>query len=148
MSKNLASGLLYRSKKKIRTSFLFPLIKNPWGRGWSKDYSTKKCAVNQVEEKLFLDEGAFFIKDKKVISAKFFVNISRRYVMYVIFYHYTDKIWNSETFGRFRNFRNCQLWESNPCHCGANSIELTAMICNFVILISCSNTIPNSRPLF
>ena len=39
-------------------------------------------------------------------------------------------------------------WESNPCHCGANSIELTTMICNSAILISCSNTIPNSRPLF
>ena len=53
-----------------------------------------------------------------------------------------DNLWNSATFACFRNFRNCQLRESNPCHCGANSIELTTMICNFAILISCSNTTP------
>ena len=68
--------------------------------------------------------------------------------MYVMFYHYKDNLWNSATFARFRNFRNCQLRESNPCHCGANSIELTTMIYNFAILISCSKAIPNSRPLF
>ena len=32
--------------------------------------------------------------------------------------------------------------ESNPCHCGTNSIELTTIICNI------ANTIPDSRPLF
>ena len=90
----------------------------------------------------------FFIKDKKVIAAKFPVNISRRYVMYVMFYHYRDNLWNSATFARFRNFRNCQLRESNPCHFGANSIELTTIICIFIILISCSNPNPNFRPLF
>ena len=146
--KNLAPGLLYKSKEKIKASFLFPLIKKPCERGWSKNYSTKKCALNQGEEKLFLEESAFFIKDKKVISAKFSVNISRRYVMYVMFYHCTDNLWNSATFAHFRNFRNFQLRESNPCHCGANSIELMTMICNFAILISCSNTTSNSRPLF
>ena len=92
-SQNLAPGLLYKSKEKIRASFLFPLIKKPWRQDWSKNYSTKKCALNQGEEKLFLEEGAFFIKDKKVISAKFSVNISRRFVMYVIFYHYKDNLW-------------------------------------------------------
>ena len=79
--KNFAPGLLYKSKEKIRVSFLFPLIMKPWGQGWSKNYSTKKCALNQGEEKLFLEEGAFFIKDKKVISVKFSVNILRRCVM-------------------------------------------------------------------
>ena len=142
--KKLAPGLLYKSKEKIRTSFLFPLIKKPWGRGCSKNYSTKKCALSNGGEKLFLEEGAFFIKDNKVIS----VNISRRYVMHVMLYHYADNLWNSATFACFRTFRNCWLRESNPYHCGANSIELTTMICNFAILISCSNTIPNSRPLF
>ena len=93
-----------------------------------KKYSTKKGPLNHGEEKLFLKEGAFFIKDKKVISVTFFVNIARWYVMYVVFYHYTDNFWNSAKFARFRNFRNCQLRESNPCHCGANSIELTTMI--------------------
>ena len=146
--KNFAPGLLYKSKEKIRVSFLFPLIMKPWGQGWSKNYSTKKCALNQGEEKLFLEVGASFIKDKKVISAKFSVNILRRNVMYVMFYHYTDNLWNSATFTRFRNIRNCQLRESNPCYCGANSIELRNMICNFAILISCSKTIPNSRPIF
>ena len=96
----------------------------------------------------FLKEGALFIKDKKVISAKFSVNISRRYVMYVMFYHYRDKFWSSATFARFRNFSYCQLRESNPCHCSGNSINVTTIICNFFILISCSNTIPVSRPLF
>ena len=95
-----------------------------------------------------MEEGAFFIKDKNVISAKFSVNISRQHVMHVMFYHYTDNLWNSATFARFRNFRNCQLRECNSCYCRANSIELTTMICNFAILISCSNTIRNSRPLF
>ena len=151
-SKKLAPGLLYKSKEKIRGSFLFPLIKKSWGRGWSKNYSTKKCALNQREEKLFLVEGAFFIKDKKVISAKFSVNISRMYVMHVMFCMLcmlcSINFWNSATFARFRNFKNCQLRQSNPCHCGANSIELKTMICNFPILISCSNTLPNSRPLF
>ena len=128
----------------MRASFPFSLIKKPRGQDWSKNYSTKNCALNQWEEKLLLEEGAFFIKDKKVILAKFSVNILKRYVM---FYHYTDNPCNSATFARFRNFRNCQLRESNPCHCSANSTELTTMICNFVILISCSNTIPNSRPL-
>ena len=61
-----------------------------------------------------MEEGAFFIKDKNVISAKFSVNISRQYVMHVMFYHYTDNLWNSAMFARFRNFRNCQLRESNP----------------------------------
>ena len=93
-----------------------------------KKYSTKKGPLNHGEEKLFLKEGAFFMKEKKVNSVKFFVNIARWYVMYVVFYHYTDNFWNSAKFARFRNFRNCQLWESNPCHCGANSIELTTMI--------------------
>ena len=86
-----------------------------------KKLLTKKGTLNQGEEKLFLEEGAFFIKDKKVISAKFSVNISRRYVMYVMFYHYTDNLWNSATFARFGNFRDC--------HCGANTIELTSIIC-------------------
>ena len=40
-----------------------------------------------------MEEGAFFIKDKKVISAKFSVNILRQFVMYVIFYHYKDNLW-------------------------------------------------------
>ena len=44
------------------------------------------CALNQGEEKVFLEQGVFFIKDKKVISVKFSINISRRYVMYVMFY--------------------------------------------------------------
>ena len=109
---------------------------------------TKKCALNQGKEKVFLQDGASFIKDKKVISAKSSINISSWYVMYVMFYHYTDNLWNLTTFACFRNFRNYQLRESNPCHCGASSIELTTMICNVAILISCSNTIPNSRPLF
>ena len=87
-----------------------------------------------------MQESAFFIKDK-VISRKFSVNISRRYV-YMLFYHYTDNLWNSATFDRFKNFRNCELRESNPCHCDASRIELTTMICNFAILISCSNTTP------
>ena len=106
------------------------------------------CALNPGEEKLFLKEGSLSIKDKKVISTKFSVNISRRYIMYIMFYHYADNFWNSATFARFRNFRSSQLRESNPCHCGANSFELMIMICNFAILISCSNTIPDSRPLF
>ena len=147
-SQNLAPGLLYKSKEKIRASFLFPLIKKPWRQDWSKNYSTKKCALNQGEEKLFLEEGAFFIKDKKVISAKISVNISRRYIMYVMFYHYTGNLLEFSNVARFRNFRNCQLRKSNPHHCGANSIKLTTMICNFAILISCSSTIPNSRLFF
>ena len=69
--KSLPQGFFIRVNEKIRTYFLFPLIKKPWGRGWSKNYSTKKCSLNQGEEKLFFEEGAFFIKDKKVISAKF-----------------------------------------------------------------------------
>ena len=93
----------------------------------------KKASLNQREEELFLEKGAFFIKDEKVISAKFSVNISRRYVMYVMLYHYTGNIWDSATFASFRNFRNCQLRESNPYHCGANSIEFAAMICKFAI---------------
>ena len=76
---------------------MFPLIKKPGSRGWSKNYLTKKCALNQGEEKLILEEDAFFIKDKKVISAKFSVNISTRYVMYVNFYHYTGNLWDSAT---------------------------------------------------
>ena len=44
------------------------------------------CALNQGEEKPFLEEDAFFIKDKKIVSAKFFVNFSRWYVIYVMFY--------------------------------------------------------------
>ena len=51
--KNLAPGLLYKSKEKIRASFLFPLIKKPWGRGWSKDYSTKKCACSTTTQTTF-----------------------------------------------------------------------------------------------
>ena len=104
------------------------------GGVWSKNYSTKKSAQNQGEEKLFLEEDAFFIKDKKGLSAKFLVNILRQYVMYVMFYHYTDNLWNSATFASFRNFRNCQLRESNPCHCGANNFELTKhdiQLCHF-----------------
>ena len=107
----------------------------------------KKCALNQGEEKLFLEEGAFFIKDKKVTSAKFSVNILRRYVMYAMFHHYTDYLRNSATFARFKNFRNCQLRESKSSYCSVNSIELTTMMCNFAIFISCSNTSSNSRPL-
>ena len=70
-SKNLAPGLLYKSKEKIRTSFLFPLLKKPWGPGWSKNYSTKKCVLNQGEEKLFLEGGSFFIKNKKSSQQNF-----------------------------------------------------------------------------
>ena len=77
-------GLFYKSKEKIRASFLFLLIKKTWWQGWSKSYSTKRCALNQGEEKLFLEKGAFFIKDKIAIAAKFSVNISRRYVMYIM----------------------------------------------------------------
>ena len=77
------------------------------------------CALNQGKEKLFFEEGAFFIRDEKVISAKFPINISRRYVMYVKFCHYTDSLCNSATFACFRNFKNCKLWEFDPCHCGA-----------------------------
>ena len=135
---------LWRSKNGRHEFFL---VKNK-NFFWSNNYSTKKCARNPGEEKLFLEEGAFSIKDKKVISAKFSVNISRRYVMYIIFYHYADNFWNSATFARFRNFRNSQLRESNPCHCGANSFEIMIMICNFAIFINCSNTIPNSTPFF
>ena len=112
----------------------------------TKNLLYKKCALNQGEEKLFLEEGAFFIKDKKVTSAKFFVNISRRYVMYAMFHHYTDNLRNSVMFARFRNFRNCQLRESKSSHCSVNSIELATMMCNFAIFISCSHTSPNSRP--
>ena len=79
------------------TSFLFPLIKKSWAQGWSKNYSTKMCALDQGEENLFLEKDAFFVKDKKVISAKFSVNISTRYVMYVNFYHYTGNLWDSAT---------------------------------------------------
>ena len=105
----------------------------------SKNYSTKKRALNQGKGKLlFVAEGAFFKKENKFIFAKFSVTISRRYVMYVILYHYSDNLWNSAMFACIIDFRNCQLLESEPCHCGANSIELTTMICNFVILISCS----------
>ena len=139
---------LYKSKEKIRASFLFPLIKKPWGRSWSKKIFDKKVCTKSRRKITFLKEGALFIKDKKVISAKFSVNISRRYVMYVMFYHYRDKFWSSATFARFRNFSYCQLRESNPCHCSGNSINVTTIICNFSILISCSNTIPVSRPLF
>ena len=117
--KTLPQDFFIRVKRKIRAFYLFPLIKKPWGRR----YSTKKCALNQGEKKLFLEEGAFVIKDKKVISGKFPVNISRRYVMYVMFYHHTDNLWNSVTFASFINFRNCQLQESNPRHCGDNSID-------------------------
>ena len=42
-----------------------------------KKYSTKKGPLNHGEEKLFLKEGAFFIKEKKVITVTFFVNIAR-----------------------------------------------------------------------
>ena len=145
-SKNLAPGLLYKSKEKIRSLSSY---KEALGARLLKKLFDKKVhTINQGEQKLYLEEGAFFIKDKKVIPAKFSINISRRYVMYVMFYHYTDNLWNSARFARFRNFINCQLRESNPCHFGANSTELTTMICIFVILISCSNPILNSRPLF
>ena len=90
----------------------------------------------------------FLYQGQKSHLSKISVNISGRYVMYVMVYHFADNLWNSATFARFRKFRNCRLRKSNPCHCGVNSIELTTMICNFAILISCSNMIPNSRPLF
>ena len=36
-----------------------------------KNYSSKKYALNQGEEKLFFEEGAFFIKDKKSSQQNF-----------------------------------------------------------------------------
>ena len=102
---------------------MFPLIKKPGSRGWSKNYLTKKCALNQGEEKLILEEDAFFIKDKKVISAKFSVNISRRLFMYVMFYHYIGNLWNSATFARFRNFRNFHLRELTRTIAGLTALS-------------------------
>ena len=146
-SKNLAPGLVYKSKEN-KSFFFLSSYKEALGARLVKRIFDKKCALNQGKKKLFLEEVVFFIKDKNVISAKFPVNISRRYVMYVMFYHYTGNLWNSAAFASFRHFRNCQLRESNPCHFGANSTDLATMICIFVILISCSNPIPNSRPFF
>ena len=108
----------------MRASFLFSLIKKPYVRDSSKNYLTKKCALNQGKEILiFVEEDVFFVNNKKLILAKFSVTISKRYVMYVMFYHYTHNLWKSAMFACIVDFRNCQLLEFKPCHCGANSIE-------------------------
>ena len=113
-----------------------------------KLFDKKVRTKSSIRKTIFGGKCVFYQGQKSHLRKKFSFNISRQYVIYVMFYHYTDKLWNSAMFARFRNFRKCQLRESNPCHCGANSIELTTMICNFAILINCSNTIPNSGPLF
>ena len=118
-SKNFALGLLYKSKEENKGFFSLSSYKE----ALRATLFNKRVRTKSRRKKIFLEEGAFVIKDKKVISAKLSVNISRRYVMYVMFYYHTDNLWNSATFASFRNFRNCQLWESNPCHCGANSID-------------------------
>ena len=98
--------------------------------------------IKSRRRKIIFWGRCFLYQGQKSHLSKISVNISGRYVMYVMVYHFADNLWNSATFARFRKFRNCRLRKSNPCHCGVNSIELTTMICNFAILISCSNTTP------
>ena len=112
-----------------------------------KNYLTKKCALNQGEKKLYFEEDEFFLKDKKVIAAKlcyYFETVC--YVCNALPLHRQPL--EFKNICSFKNFKNCQLRESHPFHCGAKCIELSTMICNFAILISCTNTILNSRPLF
>ena len=138
-TKNLAPGLLCKSKEKNKGLFSLSSYKEALeARFVKKLFDKKACTKSRKRKTTFCCGRCIFKKENKFIFAKFSVTISRRYVMYVILYHYSNNLWNSAMFACIIDFRNCQLLESEPCHCGANSIELTTMICNFVILISCS----------
>ena len=122
--------------------------KEALGERLVKKLFDKKVRTKSRRRKTIFGGRCVLYQGQKSHLSKMFCSYFEKvcYLCYVL--PLQDNLWNSATFACFRNFRNCQLQEPNPCHCGANSIELMTMICNFAILISCSNTTSNSRPLF